>query len=247
MRGTSAAANRTRLAFIALLALLAAAVFLIVRFGWAKSWGWWQPDPSSPVVTFTRDWRGDRASWILLGVGVLLIIWGLWWLLRQIPHSVGTSTYGLSHDGDGGSSSVTTDALSKAVVADLEQIHGVTSAGVKFLGARTSPELLVEIEIDDRAEPRAVLDAVETDVLPDLERCLGHELTHAGIKVYTTAASRPSVDQMEIAPAQPVGSESPAQGGSTEGLPDHPMPRPTFLGGRDDAARPRTSAGAPLS
>lgn len=140
MRGR---ANRTRLAIVGIIGLLVVAWFMLVRFNVASSWGWRQPKPDAPIIDVPKVWRTDYASWALLIIGVLAAVIGLIWLLRQFSSSNRARTYGISHETDHGSTVLSTDALGRAIEEQIEEFPGVSSASVKFFGARVAPEMMV--------------------------------------------------------------------------------------------------------
>ena len=139
MRGR---ANRTRLAIVGIIGLLVVAWFMLVRFNVASSWGWRQPKPDAPIIDVPKVWRTDYASWALLIIGVLAAVIGLIWLLRQFSSSNRARTYGISHETDHGSTVLSTDALGRAIEEQIEEFPGVSSASVKFFGARVAPEMM---------------------------------------------------------------------------------------------------------
>ena len=147
-------ANRTRLAVVGIIGLVVVAWFMLVRFNVVSSWGWRQPKPDAPIVDVPKAWRTDYASWALLIVGILVAVIGLVWLLRQFSSSNRAHTYGMSHEADHGSTVLSTDALGRAVEEQIEEFPGVSSASVRFFGARVAPEMMVQIDIDDRADVR---------------------------------------------------------------------------------------------
>ena len=159
MRGR---ANRTRLAVVGIILLLVVAWFMLVRFNVASSWGWWQPEPDAPIADVPKAWRTDHASWALLIVGVLAAVIGLIWLLRQFSSSNRAHSYSISHETNHGSTVLSTDALGRAIEEQIEEFPGVSSANVRFFGARVAPEMMVQIDLDDRADVRKLVNWLVT-------------------------------------------------------------------------------------
>lgn len=239
MRGR---ANRTRLAVLGIIGLLVVAWWVLVRYRFASSWGWWQPDPGAAVVDVPKQWRTDTASWVLLVAGVLVAVIGLVWLIRQVPSNPRARTYGISHEGDDGTSVLITDALGRAVEEQIEDFPGVSSALVRFFGARAVPEMMIQLDLDDRADIRTILGRIETEVVRDVEAALGARLSHVGIRL-RTGAHVSNVGTTTV--RTPVADEQLDTTGAS--LPSHPMPRPTFMvDSSKDRARPRTRDGRVL-
>lgn len=203
MRRRSAIANRIRLAAVGVVALGLAVFFLLARFGALGRWGAMQPGLSGPVFAMPVPWRGDRASWVLVGVGVVAVLLGLWWLIRQFPPRWRVRWFGLESD-EQGRTGLSTDALADAVADDVADLPGVASASARLFGARAQPELLVQIDVEDGADVAELQTGLETRVLPDLERFLDARLSHVGVKVRTGARI---AGQTEFAPVPEVVAE----------------------------------------
>lgn len=187
--GRPGVGNRIVLGVVGLLALVAAAWFVLMRLDLAGSWGIRQPDAGAPFLDVPGDWRGRRASWVLAGAGAVLVALGLWWLIRQIPERWRVRRFSFGQDGsvDDGVTDVTTDALAGAVADDVASLPDVATATVRFFGARAEPEMLVRIDVEDGADVGALRAGLERDVLPDLERSLGARLAHVGVQIRTGA------------------------------------------------------------
>ena len=238
MRGC---ANRTRLAIVGIIGLLVVAWFMLVRFNVASSWGWRQPKPDAPIIDVPKVWRTDYASWALLIIGVLAAVIGLIWLLRQFSSSNRARTYGISHETDHGSTVLSTDALGRAIEEQIEEFPGVSSASVKFFGARVAPEMMVQIDIDDRTDVRKLVDRLESEVARDVETTLDTKLVRFGTKLRTGAhVAGMGVSHVGV-------TEVPNVDDSEDSLPASLMPKPTFLKEKSDRAKPRTREGKMLA
>ena len=238
MRGR---ANRTRLAIVGIIGLLVVAWFMLVRFNVASSWVWRQPKPDAPIIDVPKVWRTDYASWALLIIGVLAAVIGLIWLLRQFSSSNRARTYGISHETDHGSTVLSTDALGRAIEEQIEEFPGVSSASVKFFGARVAPEMMVQIDIDDRTDVRKLVDRLESEVARDVETTLDTKLVRFGTKLRTGAhVAGMGVSHVGV-------TEVPNVDDSEDSLPASLMPKPTFLKEKSDRAKPRTREGKMLA
>ena len=238
MRGR---ANRTRLAIVGIIGLLVVVWFMLVRFNVASSWGWRQPKPDAPIIDVPKVWRTDYASWALLIIGVLAAVIGMIWLLRQFSSSNRARTYGISHETDHGSTVLSTDALGRAIEEQIEEFPGVSSASVKFFGARVAPEMMVQIDIDDRTDVRKLVDRLESEVARDVETTLDTKLVRFGTKLRTGAhVAGMGVSHVGV-------TEVPNVDDSEDSLPASLMPKPTFLKEKSDRAKPRTREGKMLA
>lgn len=237
MRRRGAIANRVRLAVVGAVALAGAGWFLLARLGMLGRWGAAQPDLSGPMLAVPAAWRGGRASWVLVGAGVLAVAVGLWWLVRQFPPRWRVRWFGLGSD-ERGRTGLSTDALADAVADDVAALAGVASASARMFGARAQPELLVQVDVEDDVDTGELLSAIEADVLPDLERFLDARLSHVGVRIRTGARI---AGQMEFAPIGEVVSDVPPPRVEEEADDQlrNPMPRP----GRGEEPGPRTRDG----
>ncbi|MSS45072.1 alkaline shock response membrane anchor protein AmaP [Cutibacterium sp. WCA-380-WT-3A] len=234
-------ANRARLAVIGIIGLVVVAWFMLVRFNIASSWGWWQPEPDAPIVDVPKAWRTDYASWALLIVGALAVVIGLIWLRRQFSSSNRAHTYGISHEADHGSTVLSTDALGRAVEEQIEEFPGVSSASVRFFGARVAPEMMIQIDIDDHADVRMLADRLESDVARDVEMTLDATLVRFGTKLRTGAhVTGMGVSHVGVTEVSNIDD-------SGDSLPAHPMPKLTFLQEKSDRVKPRTREGKVLA
>lgn len=240
MRRRSAIANRVRLAVVGVVALAGAAWFVLARLGMWGAWGLAQPDLSTPMFVVPAAWRGDRASWVLVAVGAVAVLLGLWWLIRQFPPRWRVRWFGLESD-ERGRTGLSTDALADAVADDVAALTGVASSSARMFGARAQPELLMQVDVEDGADVGELLGAIEDDVLPDLEGFLDARLSHVGVRIRTGARI---AGQMEYAPIGEVVAE-PVEVPQLEagGPPADPMPRPTAGLRAGEDAGPRTRDG----
>ena len=238
MRGR---ANRTRLAVVGIILLLVVAWFMLVRFNVASSWGWWQPEPDAPIADVPKAWRTDHASWALLIVGVLAAVIGLIWLLRQFSSSNRAHSYSISHETNHGSTVLSTDALGRAIEEQIEEFPGVSSANVRFFGAHVAPEMMVQIDLDDRADVRKLVNWLESEVARDVETALDAKLIRFGTKLRTGAhVTGMGVSHVGVTEVSNVDE-------SGDNLPANPMPKPTFLNEKPERAKPRTRDGKVLA
>ena len=163
------------------------------------------------------------------------------WLLRQFSSSNRARTYGISHETDHGSTVLSTDALGRAIEEQIEEFPGVSSASVKFFGARVAPEMMVQIDIDDRTDVRKLVDRLESEVARDVETTLDTKLVRFGTKLRTGAhVAGMGVSHVGV-------TEVPNVDDSEDSLPASLMPKPTFLKEKSDRAKPRTREGKMLA
>ena len=123
----------------------------------------------------------------------------------------------------------------------IEEFPGVSSASVRFFGARVAPEMRVQIDIDDRADVRKLVDRLESEVAPDVETTLDAKLVRFGTKLRTGAhVTGVGVSHVGVTEVSNVDE-------SGDNLPANPMPKPTFLNEKSERAKPRTRDGKVLA
>lgn len=198
--------NRLLLSLCGLLLLLGGVAWALVilepRLGFYASLGLTAPTPQARVTDLPLT--GWPAALLLGVLGLLAAVIGLWLALRQVPSRREAPSYSWQADQSDGSTSagstsagstsagstvVDTSALGQAIADDAQGLSGVSTAKVLLFGAAASPELLVQIQIDDRADIRSVLGQLEQVVLPNAQDAIGTPLHHVGIRVRTGGRS----------------------------------------------------------
>ncbi|GAA1704091.1 hypothetical protein [Propioniferax innocua] len=135
---------------------------------------------------------GTAGACLLGGIGLLIMLLGTWFGLRQMPRRGSVSGYSWQPPVDADTSGTTVvdaSALGHAIAQDATGLTGVAHAKVLLFGAAAAPELLIQVSVDDRADITAVLTSLEDVVLPNAEDAIGTPLHHVGVRVRTGGRS----------------------------------------------------------
>lgn len=208
MRATHGGSNRVILTLLGLVLLLAGAGWLLVNLeptlGVWSALGLQAPDPTGRVLDLPiTGWRG---ALLLGGLALVALVIGLWLALRQVPSTDAVSSYTWTPPDQNGSTKVEATALGQAIADDALHLTGVAGAKVLLFGAAVSPELLIQVTVDDRSHIPSVLRSLEEVVLPNAQDAIGTDLRHVGIRVRTGGRAE-SAAQVAI-PAQGTSSTS---------------------------------------
>ncbi|WP_209324207.1 alkaline shock response membrane anchor protein AmaP [Brevibacterium renqingii] len=182
MRRTAAAANRTGLIILGLIALLAGLAVLAIGFGVTASIG--------PAVEAGAD-LGPVASVLALPysaliavvVALILAIIGLRWLSVQVPRKDFAKPFRMQADARTGLTTVNAEVIAEAVAADLESTDGVSDAQVILRGTARSPELLIHVDADERADIDAVIAEVAERAAGNASMALGGPLSAVALEI----------------------------------------------------------------
>lgn len=172
--------NRTWLAIVGLVLVLGGVYTILL--GTAVAPG---PATSDPLVNsdvssaFDQPW----AAIIIAAVGVVIALFALWWLVKQIPRTNPGRPFRLQDDAARGLTVCKPSVLSEAVQDDLTALAGVRSADAVLRGTSKDPELTVRVGVDDRADVQALLHDIHTDVAPRLAAALDAPVKHLAVRV----------------------------------------------------------------
>lgn len=172
-RGPSALAAETRMpatvgwnrALITLIgAALAAAGLAVVALGV----GLLAPDQRRrPVIdTPVDDFVADHAwFWPVVAVAAAIVaLLSLRWLLAQVT-SNRVHSLALEEDDDQGRTRLRSDALTQALVREIEGYRGVDRAQAHLSGSSTEPRLTLQVALDGRADVAEVHRRVSDDAV----------------------------------------------------------------------------------
>lgn len=182
MRRTAAAANRTGLIILGLIALLAGLAVLAIGFGLTAPFG--------PALEAGAD-LGPVASVLALPyaaliavvVALILAIIGLRWLSVQVPRKDFAKPFRMQADARTGLTTVNAEVIAEAVAADLESTDGVSDAQVILRGTARSPELLIHVDADERADIDAVIAEVAERAAGNAAMALGAPLSAVALEI----------------------------------------------------------------
>ena len=199
MRVFSSGLNRTWLAIIGLVVLLAGALATMVATGLLGTVLSGSARTSVPA-------SGDRLlepgatdffanQGVIIGtavLGIVLALLGLAWLMAQVPHTRPAAPLRLRDDAALGLTSARSDVIADVVVADLETLPEVTSASAVLRGSASCPQLTLKLTASDHADVRALLNAVQTGPVARLAGALDTTLEHLGVQVDVSPQRRTS-------------------------------------------------------
>ena len=182
MRRTAAAANRTGLIILGLIALLIGLAVLAIAFGLTA--------PIAPALEAGAD-LGPVASVLALPyaaviavvVALILAVIGLRWLSAQVPRKDFAKPFRMQADARTGLTTVNAEVIAEAVAADLEATDGVSDAQVILRGTARSPELLIHVDADERADIDALIADVAERAAGNASMALGAPLSAVALEI----------------------------------------------------------------
>lgn len=186
----SARLDRTLLTLLALLLLAGGVVALLVGTGMLGAGRARRPVLDPIVVEFLRSYPlYARIAAIVLGV--LLLVLGLWWMLRSLRPEPKPDL--VLDDDAGGELTVTSAALADAIKADAMSVQGVERARARLVGNEDDPALRLTLWLQQGADLRAVWEGLDQQVLSRARHALGLSRLPTAIRLELDAAERQRV------------------------------------------------------
>ncbi|RZU63259.1 hypothetical protein [Zhihengliuella halotolerans] len=188
MRTFPAGLNRTVLFVVGLMLLIGGLWALWPWLGRTvevatPSWaGGITADPEARIAEGAPDLL--ELAWspaVVIGLGIVLAVLGIAWLLRQLPRSGRAGTLRFTDDPAAGATTMDPKVLESAVADAAEALPRVSSARAVLRGSAGAPNLLLHIEADPAARLGELTEALETGVAADAARSLGRPLEHLAI------------------------------------------------------------------
>ncbi|MFC7620004.1 hypothetical protein [Microlunatus sp. GCM10028923] len=183
MSNRATGVNRFWLCVLGLILVASGAIGVAIATGWIR----WIPAPVEfPAVdsTVLPGPVGDQSVvLIMIGVGLLIMLAGIAWLVRQVPRSGSVKPFRLHDDPADGITTVDPAVIGDAVRGQLESFRGVAAATVRLRGSVRHPELTIKITADERADLAELLERVRTKAVADLELALDATVTRLAIQV----------------------------------------------------------------
>lgn len=183
MSNRAAGVNRFWLCVLGLIMIAAGAVGVAIGTGWIA----WIPVPvdlpavDAPVVP---DPVTDQvAVMIMAGIGLLIMLAGIAWLVRQLPRNGSVKPFRLHDDPADGITTVDPAVIGEAVRGQLESFRGIVAANVRLRGSVRHPELTIKITADERADLAELVDRIRTQAVADLEQALDATVTRLAVQV----------------------------------------------------------------
>lgn len=182
MRRMAAGANRTGLIIVGLLCLIVGVAVLSISLGLAPA--------LAPGLTPDGQLRPVAAvlalpfsAVIALVVAVLLVVIGIRWLAAQVPRKDSAKPLRMQEDARTGVTTVNANVIAAAVVDDLELTPEVVDAQAILRGTARSPELLLHVDVDERADIDAVVADISDRVTHNCSQALGVPLSAVGVEI----------------------------------------------------------------
>lgn len=194
MRQYATGLNRTWLAIIGLLLLLAGAGSVAVGTGLLARVVSGGPTSSDPML---GDWASDAfaSTAAVIGVGLVALVvalLGLAWLLAQVPRTNAAAVYRLQDEATTGLTSISPAVLTDAFSADLLTVPGVTAADAVLRGTVGNPELTVKLTANDRTDIPTLLHTLQDGPVSNLATAIGAPLTRLAVQVDISPEQRTS-------------------------------------------------------
>ncbi|MGC2939555.1 MULTISPECIES: alkaline shock response membrane anchor protein AmaP [unclassified Brevibacterium] len=182
MRRTAAAANRTGLIILGLIAMALGLAVLAIGFGLTAS--------IDPALEAGAD-LGPVASVLALPYSALiaviaaliLAVIGLRWLSAQVPRKDFAKPFRMQADSRTGLTTVNAEVIAEAVAADLESADGVSDAQVILRGTARRPELLIHVAADERADIDAIIADTAQRAAGNASLALGAPLSAVALEI----------------------------------------------------------------
>lgn len=179
--------NRMLVALCGLLLLSGGVLSLIRSFG---GFGARLADDQLLADAQTRFAERNAWFWIVVAaVAVLLALLALRWLLAQL-RSDRSGTMDLEPDPRKGATTLHPNAVTAAVCQEIESYRGVQNARARLLHDDRHPDLVLDVELDDRADIAATRTRIETDALAHTRTALGLTELPTKLTLTPTAARR---------------------------------------------------------
>lgn len=182
MRRMAAAANRTGLIIVGLIGLLLGLAVLAVGFGFASLI---VPglESGSDLAPVSAVLALPFSAVIAVLVALILVLIGLRWLGAQIPRKDFAKPLRVQRDARSGVTTVNAEVIAEAVTEDLEATDEVVDAQTILRGTARQPELLLHVDVDERADIDAVVAEITGRVSRNCAQALGAPLSAVAVEV----------------------------------------------------------------
>lgn len=175
------------LVVLAGLVLLAAGVLVVLLgqglFGTYRA----QRPLIDPEISSWISAHATAARWIAVGVGVVLLVVGVVWVVRSLRPEPRPDV--LLSDVPGSRLSVEHSAIAEAVRTDAESIAGVSRARVRLVGDERRPAMRMTLWLVEDADVRDVWAEVDGRVLARARRAFAVEAIPTAVRIELDAAA----------------------------------------------------------
>ncbi|SMX94886.1 hypothetical protein BANT10_02699 [Brevibacterium antiquum] len=182
MRRMAAGANRTGLIIAGLLCLVVGLAALSISLGLATAL---VPGltPESRLQSVAVVFALPFSAVIALVLAVILAVIGVRWLAAQVPRKDSAKPLRMQEDARTGVTTVNANVVAAAVVDDLDLTPAVVDAQAILRGTARSPELILHVDVDERADIDAVVNDIADRVTRNCSQALGVPLSAVGVEI----------------------------------------------------------------
>ncbi|WP_350271509.1 alkaline shock response membrane anchor protein AmaP [Brevibacterium sp. CBA3109] len=178
----AAGANRTGLIIAGLLCLVVGLAALSISLGLATAL---VPGltPESRLQSVAVVFALPFSAVIALVLAVILAVIGVRWLAAQVPRKDSAKPLRMQEDARTGVTTVNANVVAAAVVDDLDLTPAVVDAQAILRGTARSPELILHVDVDERADIDAVVNDIADRVTRNCSQALGVPLSAVGVEI----------------------------------------------------------------
>lgn len=171
--------------------------------------GTWLAQPSRRIL----DVPGSIAAepWFaaaVIGLGVLLLLLAVAWLIRQLPRSTRAGTLKLSHDVVAGVTQMEPNVLERALKQMAEDDPAVHSAQVTLQGSASSPALTVHLTTEPWAQLPELATAVSDRLREAVRISLREELRSLTLDFSVARKQRQRSERSDLATTTSSGDKA---------------------------------------
>lgn len=201
MRRAPARLNRIWLALTGLALILGSLVGVVIAFDLGASFpsmGVPWPGPGEALLP-EGEWRA--APWLpgaLAGLGALVALLGLAWLVVQLPRAHSGTPFRLHDSASRGLTRLAPEVLAEAVEEQTRSLPGVRGASVVVHGLAARPEIAMRLSVADTADVARTLAQVETEVVAGVSTALDGEVGRLAVVVDVDRRSTRSPGEMVV-------------------------------------------------
>ncbi|MDD7936919.1 alkaline shock response membrane anchor protein AmaP [Actinomycetospora lutea] len=190
----SAGRDRTLTTLLGLVLVAASVLALLVGYGVFGAYRATRP-LIDPIAVSWVSTHVSATRWILIGVGVLLFLVGLWWLLRTLRPEPRPDVSLSELPGE--RLTVEHAAICDAVRHDAEAIDGVSRARVRLVGTPQKPALRIALTLVEGTDVRDVWADLDGRVLARAREAFAVSALPTAVRLELDATSAPTPARVE--------------------------------------------------
>ncbi|GAB3765507.1 Asp23/Gls24 family envelope stress response protein [Microlunatus parietis] len=183
MSNRAAGVNRFWLCVLGLIMIVAGALGVGIGTGWIARIPVPVASPEPGESVLAGPVTDQVVVMIMVGAGLVILITGIAWLVRQLPRRESSRPFRLHDDPADGITTVDPAVVGDAMRGQLESFRGIAAASVGLRGSVRRPELTIKITADERADLTEVLGRIRSQAVADLELALDSTVTRLAIQV----------------------------------------------------------------